>query len=101
MAEDKRTGLLEEAVKDAAFVEALKNAETPEEAQKVFASKGIDYSIEEVKAIAAGIQGDDGELSEENLEAVAGGSVLATIAGVVKIVDGIVGTISIVKKWKW
>ena len=78
--------LVEEAMKDQAFVHQLADAETVEAAQKVFAARGIEFTLDEVKAIAAGLKANaaNGELSENDLEDVAGGvGILAAIASVV------------------
>ena len=87
-------------MKDQAFVEQLMAAETAEAAQALFASKDIEFTLEEVKQIGAGLcavaAGD--ELSADDLDAVAGGSVLATVATVVSIIAGCVKIIDFVGK---
>ena len=99
--DEKLVAKVEEVMKDESFVQQLAATEEPEEAQKLFASRGIDFTLEEVKAIAAGVQSENGELGEDDLEAVSGGSVLATIGAVVGIVGGVVSIIDKVRKWKW
>ena len=97
---------VELAVKDTAFLEKLMAAATAEEAQAVFASADIDLTLEEVKAIGAGLkaQTSDGELSADELDAVAGGIALATVAAVVKIIAGTITIVNFVGKragwWK-
>lgn len=99
------TYLVEEAMKDQTFVNKLLEAKTAEEAQMVFASEGIEFTLEEVKAIGAGLraQGVEGELAEEDLVLVAGGW-LGTVASVVGIISGVVGIVDFVGKragwWK-
>lgn len=97
--------MVEEAMKDQIFVNELMNAQTPEEAQKVFAAQGIEFTLEEIKQIGAGLraQGGEGELAEEDLVLVAGGW-LGTVASVVGIISGVVGIVDFVGKragwWK-
>ena len=91
---------LEEAMRDEAFVAMLGEAVTPEEAQKLFASKGIEFSLEEVKAIAKSLQvkAENSELSEDDLEAVSGGyfSTIAIAVGPLAMIAS-----HIARKWKW
>ena len=96
---------VEEVMKDQAFVEQLMAAETAEAAQALFASKDIAFTLEEVKQIGAGLRAAcSDELSAEDLDAVAGGSVLATVAAVVSIIAGCVKILDFVGKragwWK-
>ena len=101
MANENVAAQVELAMKDQAFVDQLSAAQSAEEAQKIFASKGIDFTLEEVKAIALGVEKGD-ELGEEELEAVSGGSItLAGIWTVVKIVGGVVTIVDTIRKWKW
>ena len=63
-----------ELFKDKSFLEELAKAETAEEAQKLFASKGAEISIDELMAFRAGVMQEAGEeLSDEDLALVAGG----------------------------
>lgn len=91
---------VEEAVKDKAFVEQLLAAETVEDAQTLFASKGVEFTLDEVKQIGAGLKAacSDEELDAEDLDAVAGGVALATVVAVVKIVAGTVTIVNFVGK---
>ena len=97
---------VEEVMKDKAFAEQLFTAETAEAAQELFASRGIEFTLEEVKQIGAGLKtklGGD-ELDADALDAVAGGIALTTIAAVVTIVSGTVTVVDFVGKragwWK-
>lgn len=95
---------VEEAVQDKAFVERLLAAETVESAQAVFASKGIEFTLDEVKQIGAGLKAkfDGDELSADDLEVVVGGSVLGTIAAVVGIISGVVTIVDFFgKRFGW
>lgn len=83
---------LQSLLKDEAFVERILRM-TPEEVQKVLEEEGVHFTVEEIiqagemiKAIAE----NDGELSEEALENVAGGGKLGKKIGsfVVGIVVG-------------
>lgn len=94
------TYLVEEAMKDQTFVNKLLEAKTAEEAQMVFASEGIEFTLEEVKAIGAGLRAQcaEGELAEDELLLVNGGLSLATVYAVVKIVYGTVKIVNFVGK---
>ncbi len=91
MTENERIELL---LKDETFVKRIVQM-TPEEVEKEFAAAGVDISAEEI--IQAGqyinsILKEDGELSEEALENVAGGGkVKSFISGMV-----VGGTITVV-----
>ena len=87
-------------MKDQTFVNKLMEAKTTEDAQMVFASEGIEFTLEEVKAIGAGLraQCSEGELAEDELLLVNGGLSLATVYAVVKIVYGTVKIVNFVGK---
>ena len=59
------------------FEQELAKVNTPEEMQALFASYGIEMTLEEVRAMVAEAvkmnEAQDGELSEEALDNVAGG----------------------------
>lgn len=114
MAENDLEVLLQEAVKDKNFLDALEQAETAEEAQNVFASRKIDLSIDDVKAIAAGMRKSGEELGDDDLDAVSGGSVLTKAASLaLKVLSSVNRQIlggpinpfnsknSIFSKWRW
>ena len=72
---------LEDLFKDTAFVKELAPTASPAEAQAVFAAHGLELTIEEIKGISQQCAGcikkleeNDGELSEEDLEQISGGS---------------------------
>ena len=96
MTQDELKAKMEEAVKDEAFMNQLAEAENAEEAQKLFESKGISLSLEEVKALASQLKSASGELSDDALENVSGG--LAT--PVLVIIGGTV-LLKIASKIKW
>ena len=72
---------IKEVFSDEAFVKELLSRETPEEAQELLAEKDIDVSIEElvklkdliIAKLQAAESGESAELTEEELENVAGG----------------------------
>lgn len=77
--------LLDEALADKEFVARLETITTAEEAQKAFAEKGIEMTVEEAQAIGDHLANGD-ELDEEALENVAGGAGVGFIVAVVVIV---------------
>ena len=101
---------LTELLKDKAFAEEFFKQETAEDAQKFLASKGVDVTIDELNqlrdAIVTRLDDSNGdELSDDQLENVAGGMAVATVAG---IVAGVAGATSFgvalfdkIKSWKW
>ena len=70
--------LLSEAFADEEFVTALFALDTAEEAQAMLKDKGIEMTLDEVKRLPdamAMARTGEGELSEDDLEDVAGGSI--------------------------
>lgn len=80
------------------LAEKLVQQETPEEAQAVLNEAGLDFTKEEVvelgELLVKGMDQKEGELSEDDLEDVAGGAVitLTTAAAVIGIVGGAAST---------
>lgn len=76
---------IKEAFADEQYVKELFALEKPEDAQAKLREKGISMTLEEVKAIPQALQmlqANDGELSEDALEDVAGGfAVTASVLG--------------------
>ena len=67
---------LAEIFSDEEFTRALLSMETPEEVQTALKEKGLELTIDEIKEIAKAINASqEGELTEGNLEDVAGGSI--------------------------
>lgn len=66
-------------MEDREFVEMIVAMEDPVDVQSAFSAKGIDFSIEEINQIARIAFSDNSELSEEEMDNIAGG-VLAEIA---------------------
>ncbi|MCL2169364.1 MAG: class IIb bacteriocin, lactobin A/cerein 7B family [Defluviitaleaceae bacterium] len=80
MNQEKLTALLE----NEEFVDALSQAETIEGAQKLFADNDVTISIDELKALCAKAKQESGEeLSDEELELVAGGIAPIIIAPII------------------
>ena len=78
---------LKQAMNDRSFVTLLINAQTPEEAQQVFASRNILFSLDEVKAIGTSLRlhAENGEIDDELLNQISGGVTLSTVAAAVSI----------------
>jgi predicted ribosomally synthesized peptide with nif11-like leader len=64
---------------DLVLLEKIKAADSPADVVKIAAEYGYELTEREIKAIQTGshIDWEDGELSEEQLEAVAGGLMMA------------------------
>lgn len=74
--EDKRMNQFETAMRDTAFAEKIAGCETPEALKAAFEKANIEFTAEEAVEIMNVIRSQasaDGELSVENLDAVAGG----------------------------
>lgn len=88
---------LQELLADKAFSKKLLAMEKPENVQEALEEKGVELSLDEVRHIGKVVQkvqaGEisqeqleaiaDGELSEDELVEVAGGSIIGTIAAVI------------------
>ncbi len=85
---------IRELFSDETFVSSLLELETPEEVQKALAEKGVDLTIDEICTVQKSLMQSDGELSEEDLENVSGGSIIATL---IIVVAGIAGAASLGK----
>ena len=72
---------IEEVFSDEGFVKSLMELETPEEAQKALAEKDIDLSVNEIETISKMPQKKaEGELTDDELEDVAGGAIQLLVA---------------------
>ena len=65
-----------ELLKDDAFADAVLSAESSDAVQQLFGENGVDLSIAEIKALGKSLTQSEGELSEEDLENVAGGNIV-------------------------
>ena len=68
---------------DQNFVEKLFSLESPEEVQGVLKEEGMDFSLEEINMLKEALvktiaKGESAELSDEDLEEVAGGIAVTT-----------------------
>lgn len=80
---DKLNTLLE----DEAFINKILNAEDPEQVSALFAENGVTLSVKEVEILRSRLENtDNDELSEDQLENVAGGVDLDLIDDVLKSV---------------
>ena len=68
---------IKEVFSDKDFVESLLELETAEEVQSAISKKGIDLSISDIEVLRAQLVNNGEELSEEDLENVAGGFVIS------------------------
>jgi hypothetical protein len=66
-----------ELLKDKSFIEELVKTGSAQDAQKLFAAKGADISVDELLALRAKVKQEIGEeLGDEELALVAGGAVI-------------------------
>lgn len=89
--------LIREVCQDEGFIKSLLTLETPEEVQAALQGKGVEFSVDEIKAIREIMlkKIDSGaELSEAELAEVTGGVYLALTAGAIILLmamGGIIG----------
>ena len=77
--ENEREIKFQKLMADKAFVEGLAQQVQPEDAQAYFAANGVDFTLEEIKAMGKAIslrakQQHGEELTEDELAEVSGGS---------------------------
>ncbi len=70
---------IKELFSDEAFVSSIMEMENPEDVQKALSAKGLELSLAEIKAIQEALSSNEGELSEDELEDVAGGVAFTAI----------------------
>lgn len=104
---DERIVLLEKALEDEIFVEKIANIESEAALKELFASKGIDMTVEETtvfcKSVRNALEDNDEEFTEESLEDVSGGFGIVSgllYVGGMYVAGRIVGS-AIKKKNKW
>jgi hypothetical protein len=81
---------LKEVFSDEAFVKELLELDAPEEVQAKLADKGVALTLEETKALGSALVRNaeaNGELDEDALEDVAGGSTTDTVKKVITLVS--------------
>ena len=96
---DPRAERMDELLGDVEFCNKVVMAPSIEEVQKLFAENGVEFTLEEtdefitwLRAMANMLIENDGELSEELLEAVSGGGWLESLlSGIVGAVIGAMG----------
>ena len=89
---------MKEVFSDKAFVESLFELETVAEVQAALKEKDVELSEEEILSIRDLLgKVENGELSEELLEQVSGGSILAAIGGIAAAALGIADII--IMRW--
>ncbi len=76
MIQEELQSRIEEVANDEAFLDQLINADSIDEAQKLFAERGIELTQDEVENFAKQVSNSQGELDEESLEAVSGGLIM-------------------------
>lgn len=79
--EKEKLDKLQEILKDESFAESIAEA-SPEEAQKAFESKGVSFTLEQVEELGKAINdasNPSDELSENDLENVAGGGTFTLV----------------------
>ena len=90
-----------ELLQDEAFLEKLLNLESDTEVQTLLAENGLELTLAEIASIKTGIESrlssDSEDLSEDDLENVAGGADVAKI--ITAVCDGIGILGDYVHKW--
>lgn len=84
-------------VQDEAFVKALINCDNPEDVQKLFADHGVELTLEEVTQMGKALEKMDpqsGELSEDDLEDVAGGALGIVMGGVITVIGSAIAGVA-------
>lgn len=91
-----------EALQDQEFAEKLLALETAEEAQAMLKEKGIEVSLEDLKAAAAYVgKSASGELSEDDLEDVAGGSAAQIGLKIGQMIDNAITKLGRLLRIRW
>jgi predicted ribosomally synthesized peptide with nif11-like leader len=93
--EERLTQLQAKLEGDPALGEKLFALETPEEVQSFLKAEGLEFTIEEIMTLREALvkaleKKENGELSDEDLEEVAGGFIVALIMFIVPLLVGIV-----------
>ncbi|MBQ9480084.1 MAG: hypothetical protein IJU71_11100, partial [Selenomonadaceae bacterium] len=100
MDKEKITALMQ----DEAFVKELVGQEDVEDVRKLFASKGVELTVEQIdeirKGVAARVGDGDEELSDDQLENVSGGFADA-ITGVIDAIIAVGDLVHTVTRRRW
>ena len=82
---------LEELLKNEEFAAKLLALDDDKDVQEMLNDNGIEMTLEEIAAVKKGViaelNGEEAELSEDDLECVAGG---VSVGAVVKVVGGVI-----------
>jgi len=74
----KKIEMIENLLNSETFMEAASGIQTLEQLQKLFAQNGVELTMEELKALTASAGAEaNGELSDEELDNVAGGGFIS------------------------
>ena len=100
--EEKLKQLQAKLEADAKLGEKIFNQETPEEVQAVLQEEGLEFSLEEINQLKESVvkalektSEADGELSDEDLEDVAGGNIFQALTSTIStIADTVTSTIT-------
>jgi predicted ribosomally synthesized peptide with nif11-like leader len=95
MTQEERAAKLKEIFSEKEFVEKVLAMETAEDVQAAVKEKGVELSFDEIEAIRKDIansveKGDSEEVSDDELEQVAGGVAITTIVCGLIIGGGVV-----------
>lgn len=94
---------LKELLANEEFAKKIFAIEEPEDVQKAFKEAGLELTMDEVKALGSALANaaEGKELSEDDLDSVAGGITPAATIGVVVGIVGIAGVITKISKSDW
>ncbi|MDR2528939.1 MAG: hypothetical protein LBD04_07975 [Synergistaceae bacterium] len=100
MADEKR---MKEVFSDEAFVKSLLTLETPEEVKAELKKKGVDLTVDEILSIRETLvkKAEGKELTEEDLEKVAGGSVVGIAIGIGGLLIGAGSFVNDLTRGRW
>lgn len=90
MNEEIMDAQIKEVLSDKEFTTSLLNMETPEEVQQALKDKKVDLTIADITVIRNALEQQNGELSEDDLALVSGGSLTVMAAlGIASLIMGI------------
>lgn len=103
---------IQQVMSDQEFVKELLSLENAEDVQAKFAEKDIALSLDDIKlikdTIIAKLESGSTELSEDDLETVAGGVVAETVAAVAAVVGCVIAAVAAIpsfiesiKRFRW
>jgi predicted ribosomally synthesized peptide with nif11-like leader len=91
---------------DQGLGEKLFSLETPEEVQSFLGAQGMEFSLEEINTLRDALvrvaqKGENGELSDEALEDVAGGIAATTVFAAVSATAAVGSFVNNVTRGRW